>query len=431
MSQSKFSPFASNDHLNAIFDHLDLSKEVRPSLAQPMQTIEINIPLRMDDGSLQFFQAWRIRYNDTRGPTKGGIRFHPNVCADEVTALSFWMTIKCAVVDLPYGGAKGGICVDPKKLSYLELERLSRAYVREFYDVIGPDLDIPAPDVNTNETIMGWMADEYGRIARRKIPAAFTGKPLGLAGSKGRSSATGSGALQILNLWTKREGESPEDLTVAVQGFGNAGSHFARLAHEKGYRVIAVSDSKGAIYSSEGLDPELIWQHKNKARELKDHVYCNSSVCDENEVEELTNEELLALDVDVLVLAALENAITENNAETIKARIILEIANGPINGVADCQLADRGVNVLPDVLVNAGGVIVSYLEWMQNRIGDTWTEEAVNHRLAERLISEAEACFECAEKNNITLRSAAYMQAISRIAEAMSHQGTCEYFNGQ
>jgi len=418
-----------NTQLNAIFDQLNIPQDVRQRLAQPQQTVQVNIPVRMDDGSLQLFPAWRIRYNDTRGPGKGGIRFHPDVTAEEVTALSFWMTIKCAAVDLPFGGAKGGVCVDPKALSRMELERLSRGYIRAFHDFIGPDKDIPAPDVNTNETIMGWMADEFSQIERRQVPATITGKPLGLGGSKGRTVATGRGALQVLDLWAKRRGKAPKDLTVAVQGFGNAGYHFARLAREQGYRIVAVSDSQGAIHSADGLDPELIWQHKQKTRKLMGMVYCDASVCEEAEVEQLTNEELLALDVDVLVLAALENAITEDNAASVKAATILEIANGPISGAADQLLADRGIEVLPDVLVNSGGVIVSHLEWVQNRIGDSWSEEEVNQRLAARLAREAGLCLDYAEKNGTTLRTAAYAQAISRITDAMAQQGTREYFN--
>lgn len=428
--KSQAQAFGDNDHLRAIFDRLDVSEDVRLRLAQPQQTVQINIPVRRDDGTLQFFPAWRIRFDDTRGPGKGGIRFHPNVSAEEITALSFWMTIKCAVVDLPFGGAKGGVQVDPKALSRLELERLSRGYIRAFHDLVGPDSDIPAPDVNTNDTIMGWMADEFTRIERRQLPSAITGKPLGLGGSKGRTAATGRGALQVLDLWAERRGKTPKELRVAIQGFGNAGYHFARLAHERGYRIVALSDSKGAIHNDDGLDPDPIYRHKHETRKLKGMVYCDASVCEEVEVEQLTNDELLTLDVDVLVLAALEGAITESNVESVNARTILEIANGPVSGAADERLANREVEVLPDVLVNAGGVIVSHLEWVQNRIGDIWPEEEVTRQLGERLAREAKLCFTYAEENDVTLRTAAYTQAIGRIADAMAHQGTREYFNG-
>lgn len=422
-----------NEHplLHTVYNHLRTSEDARRRLAQPKLTIQINIPVRMDDGALRVFQGWRVQYDDTRGPSKGGIRFHREVTAEEVTALSFWMTIKCAVVDLPFGGAKGGVCVDPKTLSRLELERLARGYVRAVHDVIGPERDIPAPDVNTNATIMGWMADEYAQIERRQVPGAITGKPLELGGSQGRVAATGRGALQVLDIWAKREGKSPEDLTVAVQGFGNAGYHFARLAHDTGYNVVAVSDSKGAIYSREGLDPEPIWRHKHETRKLKGMVYCDASVCEEGDFDQLTNEELLELDADILVLAALENAVTEKNAGNLKATAILEIANGPVSSAADEILADRGITVLPDVLVNAGGVTASYLEWIQNRAGDYWSEAVVEKRLVERLDREAKACFDRAEEEHVSLRLAAYMQGIGRIAQAMDHRGTQDFFSSQ
>lgn len=415
--------------IESIFERLDVAEDVRQRLARAKFTAQVSIPVRMDDGSLKVFQGWRVQYDDTRGPTKGGVRFHPQVSAEEVTNLSFWMTIKCAVVDLPFGGAKGGICVDPKCLSRLELERLSRGYIRAIHDLIGPNRDIPAPDVNTNATVMGWMADEFAQIERRQVPAMITGKPLGLGGSAGRVAATGRGALQVLQLWAKRESKAPEKLRIAVQGFGNAGYHFARLAHAAGYRIVAISDSKGAIYDEEGLDPQPIWEHKNQTRELKDMVYCDESVCAQSKAENLRQQQLLELDVDVLVLAALEDAIDEDNAERIKAKVILEIANGPVTSNADQLLTEAGVLILPDVLVNAGGVIVSHLEWVQNRMGDYWSEETVEQRLDERIGKAAEACFERAKQEQVSMRTAAYLQGVGRIAAAMSNQGTRTYFN--
>lgn len=417
--------------LEAVYRHIAISPDVQAQLAQPKLINQANIPVRMDDGSLQVFKAWRVQYEDTRGPCKGGIRFHPDVNADEVVALSFWMAIKCGVVDLPFGGAKGGVQVDPKKLSPLELERLSRGYIRVFNDILGPDRDIPAPDVNTNAIIMGWMADEYSEIAGRLVPAAITGKPIGLGGSLGRVSATGRGAVQILDRWARKRNRKPADLRVAVQGFGNAGAHFARFAHREGYRVVAVSDAGGGITSPSGLDPDAIWRHQEEARTVRDLVYCDVSVQQEQGAEKITNKELLAMDIDVLVLAAVENVITERNAGDVRAPAILEIANGPINGEADRILEDRGVEVLPDVLVNAGGVIVSHMEWVQNRTGDYWSAEQVEQRLVERLEQQAEACFDLAETKNIRLRTAAYMQGVQRLADALGARGTRSFFSDQ
>jgi glutamate dehydrogenase (NADP+) len=415
--------------MSDIFDRLDIGDDVRQQLQQPNHIHQAAIPVRMDDGQLRIFNGWRALYDQSRGPGKGGIRFHASVTEDEVATLSFWMMLKCAVVDLPLGGAKGGVQVDPKTLSRLELERLSRGYIRAFYDVIGPDRDIPAPDVNTNEIVMGWMAHEYSEIARKQERDIITGKPVGMGGSAGRTEATGRGAVHVLDGWAKREGKDPKNITIAVQGFGNAGYHFARFAHEAGYRVVAVSDSQGAIYAEQGLTPEPIWRHKNKTRELKGMVYCESSVCTENNVEQISNNELLGLDVDVLVLAALENAITEDNVDEVRAGTVLEIANGPVTSGADKKLTKRKITVLPDVLANAGGVIVSYLEWIQNRTGDYWSESYVNERLEEQIVGQAERCFDRADEEDVDYRVAAYLQSIERIATAIASRGTQQYFN--
>lgn len=416
--------------MDDIYERLSVSDDIRCSLKQPRRIHQAGLPVRMDNGSLKVFPAWRVQYDDTRGPGKGGIRFHPNVSEDEVSTLSFWMTLKCAVVDLPFGGAKGGVQVDPKSLSRLELERLSRSYIRAFFDVIGPERDIPAPDVNTNEKVMGWMADEYAEIARRQVPAIITGKPIGLGGSQGRTAATGRGALDVLNTWVEREDLQPQELTVAVQGFGNAGYHFARLAKEAGYKIVAISDSQGGIYLAEGLEPDPIWAHKNETRKLSGMVYCDDSVCSVDNVENIGTEELLGLKVDVLVLAALEDTITENNVKNVQAKVILEIANGPITPAADAQLVESGIVVIPDVLANAGGVIVSYLEWVQNRTGDYWVETVINERLAARIVDAAKQCFQRAHRDDVSLRVSAYMQGTALLVEAMESRGTQRYFEG-
>ncbi len=416
--------------LDEVFDQLDVSDDVRTRLAQPKLALTVNIPVRMDDGTLQVFKGFRVQFDDTRGPTKGGVRFHPRVTLEEVTALSFWMTVKCAVAGLPFGGAKGGVAVDPKRLSRLELERLSRGYIRGIADIIGPKRDIPAPDVYTNATIMGWMTDEYYQIRRQQTPGVITGKPVHLGGSLGRTSATGRGALHLLQQWAQRQGLQPKRTRIAVQGFGNAGYHFARLAHEAGFRIVALSDSRGGIYAEDGLDPALIMRHKLNRRELKAMLYCDASVCEEADHKEISNAELLELDVEVLALAALEDQITADNAERIHADQVLEIANGPVDAAGDRILAQRDIPVLPDVLVNAGGVVVSHFEWVQNRAGEYWDEARVNDRLKSVMEGEAKRVFALADEQNCTLRSAAYRHGVARIAGAIHDQGTREYFQG-
>ncbi|WP_321322805.1 Glu/Leu/Phe/Val dehydrogenase [Thiomicrorhabdus sp.] len=414
--------------LESVFKYIEVDEEVMDRLSVAKRSIMASIPVRMDDGSLKIFTGYRVQYDDTRGPTKGGIRYHPRVNLDEVTSLSFWMTVKCAVAGLPFGGAKGGVMVNPKELSKLELERLSRGYIRAFADVLGESRDIPAPDVYTNSTIMGWMADEFSIISRRQVPAMITGKPIHLGGSQGRDSATGQGALHALNEYARRKGCKPEETSVAVQGFGNVGFHFARLAKATGYRVVAVSDSQGGIYSTSGLNIEDVYRFKQSDNKLAS-VYCDGSVCNMLDYKEITNEELLELDVDVLVLGALENQITQLNAHNIKVKTVLEIANGPVTPQADEILAKNGVTVIPDVLANSGGVIVSYFEWVQNRSGLYWEIEEVAEKLKKIMRKESNIIYDLALSHNCTLRTAAYIHGIARLAGAIDERGNQKYFN--
>lgn len=413
--------------LGEVFKHIEVDEEVINRLSVPKRSIKASIPVRMDDGSLRIFTGYRVQYDDTRGPTKGGIRYHPRVNLDEVTSLSFWMTVKCAVAGLPFGGAKGGITVNPKELSQLEIERLSRGYIRAFADVLGETRDIPAPDMYTNATIMGWMADEYSVIARRQIPGIITGKPLHLNGSQGRTQATGQGALFCLNEYARRQGWDIQNTTIAVQGFGNAGYHFARLAQQAGYRVIAVSDSKGAVCTPSGLNIDDIKQFKDETSELNS-VYCDGSVCNVIEHETLTNEELLEMDVNVLVLAAMENQITQENADKIRAKTLLEIANGPISPQADEILQAKDTQVIPDVLANSGGVTVSYFEWVQNRSGFYWDADEVERRLDKIMRSEANVIYDLAIRYQTSLRTAAYIHGIDRLAGAIDQRGNHKLF---
>ena len=406
-----------------------VSPETIDSLLHPRECLMASLPVRMDDGSTRYFQSYRCRYNWSLGPTKGGIRFHPQVSLEEVQALALWMTIKCAVANLPYGGAKGGVIVDPKQLSPLELERLSRAYMRAMADVVGPDRDIPAPDVYTNARIMGWMVDEYEAIHRRRAPAVITGKPIGLGGSHGREEATGRGAFIVIQELAKQIGLAPANTRVALQGFGNAGYHVARLLDEAGYRIVAVSDSKGGILSEEGFDIESLYQHKQETRELRG-VYCEGSVCELVDHQKITNQELLELDVDMLIPAALEGVITPDNVERVKAPIIVEVANGPLSGGVDSILEARGTRVVPDVLANAGGVTVSYFEWVQNKQGYPWTLDQVRARLQDVLSTAFGEIWNVHQDEKRSLRGAAYAIAMRRIADAIGAQGTRGYFQG-
>jgi len=401
--------------------HLEIDPDVLEKLKYPQETLAASLMVRMDDGSRRSFKAWRCRYDDTRGPTKGGIRYHPKVNIDEVMTLAFWMTFKCAVVNLPYGGAKGGINVDSKKLSRAELERLSRAYVKAFARFIGPDRDIPAPDLYTNAMVMGWMADEYSSIVGHPSPAVITGKPLELGGSVGRTDATGRGGYIILRHLEKELGVSPDKTRVVLQGFGNASFHCARLLHEGGFRIIGLSDSKSAIYDPDGMDPYAVMEHKTANRTV-------SGAPTNGKAEEISNEQLLEKECELLIPAALEHQITEENAERIVAPLILELANGPTTPAADAILEANDTIVIPDILANAGGVTVSYFEWTQNKAGYYWSEDEVRSRLREFLEPQATVIWQTKQKKGFSMRTAAYVLALERIAGAVAAHGTKAYF---
>ncbi|MEX1033685.1 MAG: Glu/Leu/Phe/Val dehydrogenase [Cellvibrionaceae bacterium] len=425
MTQSTYQDALSR--LESIAAAAAIAPEVLDSLLHPKSLLCTTLSLRMNNGSMRYFRAYRCHYNNVLGPTKGGIRFHPGVNQDEVTALALWMTIKCAVLGLPYGGAKGGIQVDPKQLEPMELERLARNYMRSMAHFIGPDTDIPAPDVNTNARIMGWMLSEYEAIYQTRAPAVITGKPICLGGSEGREEATGRGAFHCVEALLKKLDRSADELTVAIQGFGNAGQHIAHLLQDAGCKIVAISDSQGAIYSARGFDTHSIARTKARTRSLQ-AVYCDTSVCEAVEHDRISNEELLALDVDLLVPAALDGVIHRDNVDTIRAGYILEVANGPIRADAEATLVDKGIVIMPDVLANAGGVTVSYFEWVQNRQGYPWDLETVRERLKEHMTRAFDAVWEEAERRNCPLRDGAYAVALHRIALSMESHGTQEYF---
>ncbi len=413
--------------LEQALKYVSISEDASERLKHPKTSLSVSIPVRMDDGSLRIFQGYRVRYDDTRGPGKGGVRYHPNVTMDEVQSLAFWMTFKCALLNLPFGGAKGGITLNPKELSRQELERLSRGYIEAIADFIGPDIDILAPDVYTNEMIMGWMMDQYSIIQRKITPAVVTGKPQTMGGSKGRDTATGTGAFYVIKAMLAKFEQRPEHTTIAVQGFGNAGSVVAELLAKAGYRVVAVSDSQGGIYAEQGLDIPSIRRYKREYQRISG-VYCEDTVCNLIEHKTISNEELLTLDVDVLIPSALENQITQANAGDVQAKYIFEVANGPITSAADEILNQKGIYVFPDILVNAGGVTVSYFEWVQNRSGLYWGLTEVNEHMKEKMVTEAEQVWSIAQEFAISMRTAAYIHALNRLGEALDAKGTRDYY---
>jgi glutamate dehydrogenase/leucine dehydrogenase len=440
-------------------EKLGLKEEMIRRLIEPEMVYEFSFPVKMDNGQVRILKGWRIQHNSALGPYKGGIRFHPETVREEVQALATLMTIKCAVAGLPYGGGKGGVAIDPKKLSSAELERLSREYVKKIAHFIGEDVDVPAPDVNTNPQIMAWMIDEYQKIKGYQSKATFTGKPVSMGGSLGRTEATGRGGVIVLKAllselvkdgstkilsrlnssltllkqkvsknfvspsFNNQKLKSNNEITIAVQGFGNVGYYFAKIASEAGFKVVAVSDSKGAIIKPKGdkleaLDIPLVMECKKEKGTLAG-CYCAGGVCDTKGGKTITNEELLELPVDILVPAALENVINDKNMKNIKAKIIIEMANGPVTEEAYEYLSKKGVIIVPDVLANSGGVTVSYLEWVQNKAGYYWSEEEVNSKLEVMMKKAFEAIWEKASKKKIPLKQAAFEVALEKIVSAM------------
>lgn len=381
-------------------------------LKEPLRMVEVRIPVRMDDGKVQVYTGYRGQHNDAVGPTKGGIRFHPNVSADEVKALSMWMTLKAGIVDLPYGGAKGGIICDPREMSMGELERLSRGYVRALSQIMGPAKDIPAPDVFTNSQIMAWMMDEYSKIDEFNSPGFITGKPVVLGGSHGRERATAEGVTIIINEAAKRCNIDMKGARVIIQGFGNAGSFLSKFLHDSGAKVIGISDAYGALHDPDGLDIDYLLDRRDSFGTVTT-LFDNT----------LTNAELLEMDCDILVPAAIENQITEENAHNIKANIVVEAANGPTTAEATKILTDRGILLVPDVLASAGGVTVSYFEWVQNNMGYYWSEEEVREKMTEKMVAAFENVYNVSSTRNIDMRLAAYMIGVRRTAEASRFRG--------
>ncbi|MFC1654062.1 Glu/Leu/Phe/Val dehydrogenase [Patescibacteria group bacterium] len=392
---------------------LDLDEKTVSVLSKPQKLLKTKLKVKMDDGTTKEFPAFRSQHNDAVGPHKGGIRFHPQVSEDEVKALSMWMTWKCSTVGIPYGGGKGGVIVDPKKLSKAELERLSREYISFIADDIGSWKDVPAPDVNTNPQIMAWMLDEYESIKGKQEPGVLTGKPIELGGSLGRTEATGLGGYYVLEKLAEVKGLKKDEVTIAIQGMGNVGYWFADFAEDVGYKVVAISDSRGGVYRKKGLHIEAVYNHKTET----------GSVLDFEGSKSITNDELLELDVDVLVPAALENVISKENVKNIKAKYIIELANGPITPEADKVLHDGGVISIPDVLANAGGVTVSYFEWAQNNMGYYWEKEEVFSKLKEIMDKAFMETWTRFNEKEVPMRMAAYMGAVERVVKAMKIRG--------
>ncbi|WP_423802608.1 Glu/Leu/Phe/Val family dehydrogenase [Neobacillus sp. SAB-20_R2A] len=391
---------------------LGYQNEMFDLLKEPLRLLTVRIPVRMDDGSVKVFTGYRSQHNDAVGPTKGGVRFHPEVNEEEVKALSIWMSLKCGITNLPYGGGKGGIICDPRKMSFRELERLSRGYVRAISQIVGPTKDIPAPDVYTNSQIMAWMMDEYSRLREFDSPGFITGKPIVLGGSQGRETATARGVTICIEEAVKKKGIELQGARVVIQGFGNAGSYLAKFMHDAGAKVIAVSDVYGGVHDPNGLDIDFLLDRRDSFGTFSQLFK-----------ETISNKELLELECDILVPAAISNQITAENAANIKAAIVVEAANGPTTLEATNILTERGVLLVPDILASAGGVTVSYFEWVQNNQGYYWTEEEVAEKLKKVMVDSFEKIYRTANEYQVDMRLAAYMTGIRKMAEAAQFRG--------
>ncbi|MEM3386320.1 MAG: Glu/Leu/Phe/Val dehydrogenase [Nitrososphaerales archaeon] len=392
---------------------LKMDPDIYQMLKEPKRVVTVAVPVRMDSGEVITYLGYRIQHNDARGPYKGGIRYHPDVSLDEVKALAFWMTWKCGVVDIPFGGAKGGVICNPKEMSRSEKERLTRRYTSMIAPLMGPYIDIPAPDVYTDAQTMAWIMDTYSQLTGYRVPECVTGKPVSLGGSEGRAEATGLGAAICASEAANAIGLNLKDATVAIQGFGNVGSNAALFLAEMGCKIIALSDSRGGIFSPKGINPLAALRYKEKTGSVVGMAGCD----------EITNEELLELECDILLPAALENVITQENASRVKARIVVEGANGPTTPEADKILYSNKVFVVPDILANAGGVTVSYFEWVQNLNRDHWNLAEVKRKLEEKMISAFKSVYETSVKYNIDMRAAALMVGVGRVAEAIKTLG--------
>ncbi|WP_414043634.1 Glu/Leu/Phe/Val family dehydrogenase [Macrococcus sp. EM39E] len=413
MSENTTSLVSSTQNIiHEALDKLGFDEGMYDLVKEPLRLLTVRIPIKMDDGTVKTFTGYRAQHNDAVGPTKGGVRFHPDVDEDEVKALSIWMTLKCGIVDLPYGGGKGGIVCDPRQMSIHEVERLSRGYVRAISQFVGPTKDIPAPDVFTNSQIMAWMMDEYSMMDAFNSPGFITGKPIVLGGSQGRDRSTALGVVIAIEEAAKRRGKQIEGSRVVIQGFGNAGSFLAKFLYDMGAKVVGISDAHGALHDPNGLDIDYLLDRRDSFGTVTNLFE-----------DTITNKELFELDCDILVPAAISNQITKDNANDIKAEIVVEAANGPTTPEATKILTDRGILLVPDVLASAGGVTVSYFEWVQNNQGYYWTEEEVNEKLREKLVKAFDNVYTLSESRKVDMRLAAYIVGIKRTAEAARYRG--------